>query len=279
MARFFWRNNTLGERQLLAASVGYSIQDRKGFSLPAKDHISARAPQQHGATYVSTFFRPRDLSFVVVINGCSVSDFEEKHQALVRLLNPLDDGELQISTRNNGLFTLACRPVTKSTLRMQSGVAGNLLVQLRADDPYFYSPEQRVLFPSSALSALTIPFTIPATILNANLAELTVTNNGHVPVFPRIIVAGVDPTNPVLTNVTTGDSLRVEGVFAGAAGFLIVDMGARTVVDALGNNYIGATTGTFWGLEVGDNDLRITSDGVEVFHGVVDFSEAFLAVV
>ncbi len=281
MARFFWKNLTLDERQLLAASVGYSLQDRKGFSLPAKDHISARAPQQHGATYVSTFFRPRDLSFVVVIKGCSVSDFEDKHQALVRLLNPLDDGELQISTRNNGLFTLTCRPVTKSTLRMQTGIVGELLVQCRADNPYFHGPEQELTFPASSVSSLTIPFTIPAIILTANLTELTVTNGGHVPVFPTVIIitgAGSEIINPVITNVTTGNSLTLTGTFPGLTA-LIMDMGARTVVDQTGVNRISEASGNFWDLAVGDNDLRITSEGADVFGGVIRFSDAYLAVV
>lgn len=280
MARFFWKNTTLDERQLLAASVGYSIQDRKGFSLPAKDHISARAPQQHGATYVSTFFRPRDLSFVVVIKGCSVSDFEDKHRALARLLNPLDDSELQISTRNNGLFRLACRPVTKSTLRMQTGVVGELLVQCRADDPYFLGPARQENFPASTVSALTIPFTIPAVILTGNTSELTVTNNGHVAVFPRIrVVTAVGfLINPVFTNVTTGDSLTVQGTFV-AGNYVEVDMGARTVVDRLGNNLISQTSGVFWDLEPGDNDLRLLSEGTDAFGGVMFFTEAFLAVV
>lgn len=281
MARFFWKNITLDERQLLAASVGYSIQNQKGFSLPAKDHISARAPQQHGATYVSTFFRPRDLSFVVVIKGCSVSDFEDKHRALVRLLNPLDDSELQISTRNNGLFTLTCRPVTKSTLRMLTGVAGELLVQARADDPYFLGPERELAFPASTVSALTIPFTIPATILTGNTSELTVTNNGHVSVFPRLLAlsgAGLSIINPVFTNVTTNESLTVTGTFSDLD-FVLVDMGARTVVDRAGNNLISQASGVFWDLEVGDNDLRLLSEGSDVFGGTIFFTEAFLAVV
>jgi hypothetical protein len=83
----------------------------------------------------------------------------------------------------------------------------------------------------------------------------------------------------VFTNVTTGDSLTVQGTFGGGGNFVEVDMGARTVVDRLGNNLISQTSGVFWDLEVGSNDLRILSEGTDVFGVVMFFTEAFLAVV
>lgn len=279
MARYFWKNNVLGERQLLAASAGYSLQSRKGFTLPAKDHISVRAPEQHGATYIDTFFRPRDLSFVVIIKGCSVSDFEEKLQALLRLLNPLDEGELQVSTRNNGLFTLACRPVTKTTLRMQSGIVGELLVQVRADDPFFHTAEEFEAFIGVVSAGLTIPFTIPAIISSGGVTvSFTIVNDGDIRAFPIIVIGGTVPlVNPEFINDTTGESLLMSTTVPGLGDSLTLDMGQRTAVLRSGPNVIAFASGTFWALQRGSNDIRIKADGANPFSGTLAFTEGFFS--
>ncbi len=286
--QFLWTNTTRDIRRVLSARSGYSVQRISGFSLPDKDHLSARGPQQHGATYVDTFFRPRRFSLYITIAGCDAEDFQAKHVELVRAMNPLDDGELRIIAADETRYTLTCRPVREITLRRHNAIIAEALVQLVADDPFFYTAEEVTPFTSAVTTGLRIPFTIPARISSPqNEAAVAVQNGGHLLSYPIITVRG-PCENPQMRYLygdlysLQGEQLTVSETIT-AHETLTVDMGARTAIITTGGggetNVLGSVSGTWWALPRGTVAIFVTSADIGVFNGNVSFSERYLAVV
>ena len=281
MPNYLWLNNTLGIRRALSSRSGYLVREVRGFSLPDKDHIYARAPQQHGATYVDTFFRPRECSMIIHVKGRCAEDFQAKHRALVRAMNPLDDCQLRIETDDHERYTLTCRPVTAMEVARLNAITSDILVQLVADDPFFHTPEEEEEFVAALVPGLRIPFAFPGVIRPAYFtALLTVTNNGHVLVPPIVTINGLC-TNPSIANETTGETLTVDETVA-AGDVLTVDMGERTAIITGGGgaetNVLGSVSGVWWALALGDNAIRITSDAAAIFTGDIAYTERYLAI-
>lgn len=282
MPKYRWFNNTLSLRREFSARSGFSVQAVRGLSLPDKDHISARAPEQHGATYVDTFFRPRLFSLTIAIIGCNAAEFADRHRRLVKAINPLDNGELRIEDEDGTLYTLTCRPVTSIELNRHNARIGSALIQMIADDPFFHTAQQSLAATSAVTLGLTIPFTIPAVISSpTNTATFAVSNNGHVAVFPTIVVNG-PVTNPQLINVTDSETLTISETVA-AGDVLTVNMGDRTAVitgaGGSSQNVLGSVTGTWWDLEIGASSVEVTSEALDIFTATLQFREAFLAAI
>jgi len=282
MPIYLWLNNTHNIRRALSSRSGYLVRELVGFSLPDKDHISARAPQQHGATYLNTFFRPRECSMIIHVKGCNAADFQAKHRALVRAMNPLDDCQLRIETDGGIRYTLNCRPVTAMETERLNAITSDILVQLIADDPFFHTPEEDEDFASAIVPGLLIPFVLPAVIRSGGQeASITITNDGHILTYPVITINGPG-TNPDIINDTTGETLTVEEIVADGD-TLTVDMGERTaIITGAGGaetNVLGSVSGTWWALQPGTNAIRITSEAVGAFTGIITYTERYLAVI
>ena len=298
MSEYLWTNTTLNVRRALSSRSGYMVASVSGFSLPDKDHLVARGPQQHGATYVDTFFRPRQCSLTIMIAGCDAEDFQARHVELVRVFNPLDDGVLRIIAEDQSRYTLTCRPVTAIALNRHNARIGEALVQLIADDPFFYTAAETTQFTSEAWPGLQIPFQVGVHFYGfgwesytqissgGNWAEFNVDNGGHLAAWPVIVING-PCNNPDLINVggdpkdEGGETLTVSETIA-AGDTLTVDMSNRTAIITSGGgaetNVLGSVSGTWWDIERGFNNIRITSEELDIFNGTLTFSERFLAV-
>lgn len=282
MPKYIWLNNTLGTRRVLSSRSGFLVRELMGFSLPDKDHIYARAPQQHGATYVDMFFRPRECSLVIYVKGYDADNFQAKHRELVREMSPLDDGELWIETDGGDRYTLTCRSVTAMEVNRHNAISADVLVQLIADDPFFHTPAEDEDFTSAVTAGLLIPFVLPAIIRGpTNEALATAINGGHVVAYPTFTING-PCTNPDIINDTTSETLTVSETVA-AGDVLTVDMGERTaIITGVGGaetNVLGSVSGTWWALQLDSNAIRITSDIVNIFTGNIAWIERYLAVV
>ena len=276
MTTFTWIKTATGEEFPLTAAAGYSIRRVTGFSIPAGDHLSARSPRQHGATYVDTFYKPRDCSLLLSVVASSAQDYEGRQQELARVFNPLDDGKLRITREDAAQFFLICRVARALVMRRKGPKFAEALLPFVADDPFFLAAnETSDSFSTSTGEGLTIPFTIPATIYGGgNIATVIANNAGQVEVFPRITINGL-ADNPQANNVTTGRSFKVnETVDPGDT--LEIDMARRTaeIVTATGSrvNVLGSVTGGFWSLEPGQNTVRFVTDDPVAMTGLIRFT-------
>lgn len=257
MPEYLWHNVDRDIRRPLSHRSGYGVLAVSGLSLPDKDHLTARGPQQHGATYVSTYFCPRECSLTLLVQGCNEVDFEAKHRELVRAFNPLQAGRLHIYTHDNLRYYLNCRPVTSIELNRLNAIAAEALVQLIADDPFFYGGDVETYFYGEAYAGLRIPFIIPGLLDSPGTAtKFIIPNDGQVLSYPRISMSGNmgDLVNPGCWNLNTGQVLQVNYTIP-IFEVLEIDMGLRTVMWGT-TNLLPYMTGDFWALEVGDNELK-----------------------
>lgn len=131
-------------------------------------------------------------------------------------------------------------------------VSGNrvktYLIGLIAADPRVYS--QATNTASGALA------------LNAGVAlggPLAVTNAGSTPTSPTLTVSG-PISNPIFTNVTTGQVLSLTTTIAAGAS-VTVDFAARTIVNQAGTSIYASlnyTTSQWWALASGTNSVKVT---------------------
>lgn len=277
-----WINTERNVRRTFSGRSGYNVQQITGFSLPELDHFAARSPRQHGAIYQDTFFRPRECSIELAVLGCDAAEFEAKHRDLVQILNPLEDGQLLVLTSDDQRYTLNARPSAAIAVTRPNSRGGFMLLQLTADDPFFYGSVVTVPFTTVTESLLTIPFTIPATITGGASIVFSVTNSGHLPVYPVITLSVGLYAALTVTNVTTGESLRVEAV-TGLLTTTTVDMGEKTVTRSGGGDptvsLLADTSGVFWALNPGTTQVKIQTAEPTPRSGTVAFTAKYLAVV
>ena len=122
------------------------------------------------------------------------------------------------------------------------------LVGLIAADPRVYSQATNTASGALALDAGV-----------ATGGPLSVTNAGSTPTSPTLTVSG-PITNPVFTNVTTGQALSLTTTIAAAAS-VTVDFAARTIVNQAGTSIystLNYTTSQWWALASGTNSVKVT---------------------
>lgn len=84
------------------------------------------------------------------------------------------------------------------------------------------------------------------------------TNNGSDVVYPTITIAGV-VTSPVISNLTTGESIRIP-IALGADDTLEIDMDNESIKLNGHNTPSSSIVGSWWGLIPGVNRLQYTSN-------------------
>jgi hypothetical protein len=122
------------------------------------------------------------------------------------------------------------------------------LVGLIAADPRVYSQTTNTASGALALSGGL-----------ATGGPLAVTNAGSTPSSPTLTVSG-PITNPVFTNVTTGEVLSLTTTIAASAS-VTVDFAARTIVNQAGTSIystLNYTTSQWWALASGTNSVKVT---------------------
>jgi hypothetical protein len=87
-----------------------------------------------------------------------------------------------------------------------------------------------------------------------NVAQ-NATNNGHVPMWPKVTIVG-DFANAVITNVTTGKSLTLTYDTVGSQ-TIVVDMRRKTISINTVYNSLIKTAGEFWSVDPGTNSVKV----------------------
>lgn len=137
--------------------------------------------------------------------------------------------------------TCRARKLTTSLVGTRTAGVAKLAVQLVADDPLIYD-------------------TSPVPAVGQVGASLAATNGGDWPTTPVVTITG-PLTNPVITNVTTGQQVTVN-VTLGGGDELVVDMGARTAkVNGTTVRASMAMVPGWWALQPGANTVRVTPTG------------------
>lgn len=218
--------------------------------------------------YVSTqFYGPR----VVVIKGFYVANTCEEGDALRKSLieaMPIRQSlPLHITTHSNKNFQIHTYVQDVKMDIQEGGVFGEYQISLVAPDPLIY--EAGLLDdPNSGWQELPVDKIVGGGYITAynmpvqwtpGTTPAVAVNAGDVVINPQIKIVG-KVTNPIITNLTTGQFVRVNITTTQNTDELIIDMDRRTIT-LNGGSVLSFRTldSLWWGLNPGNNIISYTS--------------------
>jgi hypothetical protein len=237
--------------------------------------ITEQGPLQHGDTDVDVRLDPRVFRESFQIIPASLSAHYDARKALLRFLRPsATKMQLKWTLDNGDVRQIDCvvidGPNFASTER--EGFAQKLVVQFRAADPTFYDPTQiaTTFGVGAGAGAFSYPLSFPVSFGGSTVNQTrTITYDGTWREYPVIVIAG-PITNPIISNLTTGDKLDFTGITISAGDSYTIDCryGYKTVTNAAGTNKIADLTNdsdlATFSLEAapdvagGNNDIQVT---------------------
>lgn len=239
----------------LEALIGgqtYNLSDGMPFAWIAADEgmapvrrLTERGPQQHGDTDQGFLLDPTEFPMGFRLYATSMADQWTARQLALRIFRPsrvpiqlrwtLETGDVrQADVHVQGKVLFASKDSQGFTLRF--------VVPLRAADPTLYDPVmQSVVYGVGAGNAgwiypLAFPRAFGSNTVNQTRA---IPYAGTWKSFPVVIIKG-PVTNPVITNLTTGDKLDLTGTTISAGQTYTIDCrpGVKSIVDQAGVNRI-----------------------------------------
>lgn len=241
----------------LEALVGgqtYNLSDGMPFAWLAADEGMAsvrrqtsRGPQQHGDTDQGFLLDATEFPMGFRLYAASMAEQWTARQLALRVFRPsrqpiqlrwtLETGDIrQLDVHAHGRVLFASKESRGFTLPF--------VVPLRAADPTFYDPTMRAeVFGVGAGNAGWIyPLVFPRSFGSNTVNQArAIPYIGTWQSFPIVIIKG-PITDPVVTNLTTGDTLNLTGTTIAAGSTYTIDCrpGVKSVVDQGGVSRISA---------------------------------------
>jgi phage-related protein len=223
-------------------------------------------PFRNGRVPIAKYYDSRVIMFGLTINTATKTDLQDKLDDLRALLSPRVEQELQVVLDDTSVRT-ANAVVNKSFKPTHLGpLAVKLTIEFTLADPFFYSDTEVEQIITIDASPKTGTVENPGTVEERNA---TITLTGPL-------------TNPVITNTTNGVVLTYTGAIAGGEVVVIATnlTGEYTAVKDGTTNVIGNVThsgsSALMIMDVGDNDLSITSDVTSIGTVTVAFYPPYL---
>lgn len=240
-----------------------------GWGMGPVNLITEQGPLQHGLTYLDVRLEPRPLTLLLGLKGSSWDDLFNKRQALLDIFKPRVDGQViklnyQVNSKEYQIDTRYAQSMGLGSNDIE-GFYQKVAITLIAVEPTWYNPAGVAITYGVAAGGgnFSIPLPIPWPVGSSVIDETkTINNLGTWLSYPVIRLVG-PLTNPVITNLTTGDKLDFTGLVLASAEERVIDLsyGQKTVVDEDGNNAINDLTNdsdlTTFVLLPGGNDIAV----------------------
>lgn len=246
----------------------YINEDIEGFDLPGIRTIRGQRSGQSGSYFGAQIYDSRRISIKGTIFSSSVTEALERRREIqmalplyperlaVRILD--DDGHAYLLYAQVIDFKM---PISRA--RMKS----LFKLELEAPDATIYddtggsglSAKLHKAVPGGVVMNSTSPVFGFSFFFSAGNPNTSINNSGLIDVSPVITIEG-RITNPVLTNVTTGQEFSMEGYSTADDAVTVIDMQNHTAKLNDGNvfGYI-ADVSEFWNLAPGTNEIRFVS--------------------
>ena len=235
--------------ELLELTNPYRLRDIDGLGMSPLEHRSQRGPFQHGETYLSSWLRPRTVTFSLALTGTQLSVWERR-AALVALMVSLEDGfELLATLPDGSERKIALRYLRglEMAVRQEHWIRYQpVAFQAVAHRPLWFDPDE-VLW-GYALEAgcgdWAFPLGFPEGFGTSMIDVVEVKQYfGTWMAFPTITVDG-PITNLVIENETTDEKLDFTGYTLASGQTMTIDLryGYKTVEREDGSSLIDKLT-------------------------------------
>lgn len=211
-----------GERYDLSAIGEVSLLNFQGEGMPPIDYVTQQGPFQDGSSIKDYKVGERVEQLLLRVQGSSRSDYWNKRQQLLEILNPnrmfvptngvrLVTGLLRFFLPNGVIRELHCTIHSGPKFEPRSGDkwdewAFQEVLQFIAHDPFWYDPAFYEIG-SGAGGQLTTPFTLPFTLSGLDVT-VAVGYVGSWRGFPQVEIVG-PITNPQISNLTCGTLIKL----------------------------------------------------------------------
>lgn len=216
--------------------------------IPERRGSNITIPFRNGAIFSPKYYEERALIFGIAVLGASLSDLEQKMQAIQALFSERTQKTLEITYEDASTKT-AQVAVNKPLQVVRTQSLARIVVEFEMTEPFFRS--------STAIADNT-------TTIDASPKAMVVANPGTVEERdPTIILTG-PLTNVTITNTTVGCSLTYTGVISGGHTVTIGTLnGEYYATHSVNGNVIGNVTHAgapaLMIFVPGNNTLSITS--------------------
>ncbi len=274
--------NELGgsvELSLLSDFILEGFDGRNGLQ---NSLMTEKGVNQIGSTFVNHNIDNRNIT----LSGKIFSNIEANKSLLVKVCNPLLKGTLKYENTKTGTEKEIPCFVNKCLVGAKGGVT-NYAITLTATEPYFKDKET-IKELALRVNMLEFPVSIPSDGIEYGLVtnkRMNIINNGDVQTPLVIEWVGV-VTNPIITNVTTGEFIKVNTTLSDGEKLLIhTAYGNKKVikVDAEGTatNAFGLIdlSSKFFDLEIGNNIISYNADsGADESNLFIHYNNQYLGV-
>lgn len=242
----------------------------EGTGAVAMEMQTQKSPYQDGVTYIDGTLEPRIMSIEVTLLAGSIEEMAARRRQMLSAFNPkCGAGVLKYRLGSLEKEILAIpeqAPVFPSAKpfedRMQRG-----LIQLYCPNPFFTDIKEHTEEIVTWIGGLCFPLTLPvAFATKGKEPRRAIRNLGDVPTPVEITFKG-PATNPKVTNISTGEYVKVkETIVSGQTLSITTEFGKKRVeIRDEGGNVTNAFNkidleSTFWSLEPGENLIEYSSD-------------------
>lgn len=247
---------------------GVSRDNLEGMSGYPIDVDYQHLPGQVGSYHDSIDIIERVITMRIAVFGLGRVALEGKRKRLIRALNPLNGKSTLIWHKANGESVYIQVYPDKDSPNFGQGTAPEATIwegdlDLVAEDPCWYRLQDTVLYPLRGYEGgFSVPFSLPLSFGTIS-TSVTIDNPGDIPSGCTIQIHGM-MVNPVISNLTTGESISIKRTIA-TGEILTITTGddaqsaALTSADGTVTNalhYVSIES-DFWHIWPGTNTLQI----------------------
>ena len=262
--------NARGQSVELKNSRPFVMEYLSGKGDVSADVQMQSAPFQDGQTYIDSTLQTRSLSMQISIMAESQNDLLEKRQYLASVFNPklgpgtviYENGDVQREIKalpeNVPVF-----PTGKDNVNARYQRA---IINLICPSPFWEDVTEENYKLEDFVGSFKFPFTLPTRFSTRGDSKV-LANKGDVPTPIEIEFRG-PVTNPVITNQSTGEFIRIKrAIPVGYKLILDTSFGSKRVeiiapdgTVTNGFHFIDLES-TFFNLDTGDNRIGFVAEG------------------
>jgi phage-related protein len=269
--QFFWIDSN-GNETALSGSPNFDILvGPTGRFMPPIDLVEQQVPFQAGTRLKQTYIKSRDIDLPLGITGESKSDLRTQIRNLLNMFNPmLGDGKLKIIAEDGSQRLINCRYSGGLEIQETGLLWQNVIIVLKAFDPFWYDPNPIVQTFTVGTSATFFPI-LPMRLTSSTVfADTTINNEGDVESWPTWIITGPGDTI-YIRNLTTGEFININYTLQpGETINIDTRLGKKTVTLGDGTNLYPnmSSDSSLWALQAGNNQIRIEMQNSQVASSV-----------
>lgn len=283
-----------GAAHVLNDGVSYAVMGWMGLGLAPMTRLTNRSPMQDGVTDVGFRLAPRQFALRVTLLANSFIDHLARRQEFGSWFKPTVAAlTIRVTEPSGAVRNIDCHvsgPLAFDSASM-IGFDQEEVVPLTAPDPVFYDPVGKAqVFALGGGGALAVPTSVPVSVGASTIDSVQVVSYiGTWKATPIIRIVG-PLTNPVITNVTTGEVLSFVGSAIAGGDYYEIDtrFAHKTVKDSAGVSQIAKLLSTSdlatfhiapdWEAAGGSNSFHVTGTGAAMASSVtVYWNDKFIA--